>query len=199
MWGNKLLVVKKGFNKYYYKYYSRPGGPGAESHKLPPWAPGVFPGGSPGGPGGRGAEWSTLVPRGAFGGGGWVVQPSPPSSPAPLPLPPPPLALSLSMFGQITLVPKQYRGRFEPIRGTFKSRQFQGWGGWGGQNSARYWTGTLTPSHRPQCVFDLNSRMAPETSGDHARVAVKQKAGRLSRWYRARAAQRRRRRPAEPP
>ena len=28
VWGNKLLVVKKGFNKYYYKYYSRPGGPG---------------------------------------------------------------------------------------------------------------------------------------------------------------------------
>ena len=27
-WVNKLLVVKKGFNKYYYKYYSRPGGPG---------------------------------------------------------------------------------------------------------------------------------------------------------------------------
>ena len=134
----------------------------------------------------RGPRWPTLT-----------VQPSPPSSPAPLPLPPPPLALSLSMFGQITLVPKQYRGRFEPIRGTFKSRQFQGWGG--GQNSARYWTGTLTPSHRPQCVFDLNSRMAPETSGDHARVAVKQKEGWLSRWYRARAAQRRQRRPAEPP
>ena len=28
VWGNKLLVVKKGFNKYYYKYYSRPGGAG---------------------------------------------------------------------------------------------------------------------------------------------------------------------------
>ena len=29
VWVYKLLVVKKGFNKYYYKYYSRPGGPGA--------------------------------------------------------------------------------------------------------------------------------------------------------------------------
>ena len=28
VWVNKLLVVKKGFNKYYYKYYSRPGGAG---------------------------------------------------------------------------------------------------------------------------------------------------------------------------
>ena len=57
----------------------------------------------------------------------------PPQFPSPSPPPPPPLALRLSMFGQITLVPEQYRGRFEPIRGTFKSRQFQGWGGGGKQ------------------------------------------------------------------
>ena len=71
----------------------------------------------------------------------------------------------------------------------------------GPRSSACYRTGTHTPSQtlRLQCVFDLNSRMAPETSGGHARVAVKQKEGWLSRWYRARAAQRRRRRPAEPP
>ena len=28
VWVNKLLVVKKDFNKYYYKLYSRPGGAG---------------------------------------------------------------------------------------------------------------------------------------------------------------------------
>ena len=28
VWGNKLLVVKKGFNKYYFKVCTRPGGPG---------------------------------------------------------------------------------------------------------------------------------------------------------------------------
>ena len=39
----------------------------------------------------------------------------------------------------------------------------------------------------------------PSDRSPHARVAVKQKEGWLSRWYRARAAQRRRRRPAEPP
>ena len=30
VWVYKLLVVKKGFNKYYYKYYSRPGGAGVK-------------------------------------------------------------------------------------------------------------------------------------------------------------------------
>ena len=32
-------------------------------------------------------------------------------------------------FGQIMVVPEQYHGSFESIRGTFKSWQFHGWGG----------------------------------------------------------------------
>ena len=52
VWVYKLLVVKKGFNKYYYKYYSRPGGPGLlRSSKRTPGPPGVprgFPEGKPG-------------------------------------------------------------------------------------------------------------------------------------------------------
>ena len=30
-------------------------------------------------------------------------------------------------FGQIMVVPEQYHGGFEPIHGTFKLWQFQGW------------------------------------------------------------------------
>ena len=54
VWVDKLLVIRRGFNKYYYKYYSRLGGPGAEEDKLSPWVLGVCPGGSPGGIWGRG-------------------------------------------------------------------------------------------------------------------------------------------------
>ena len=65
-------------------------------------------------------------------------------------------------------------------------------------------TAETSQAHRGVCPVAAlfrraPARMAPETSGGHARVAVKQKEGWLSRWYRARAAQRRRRRAAEPP
>ena len=60
VWVYKLLVVKKGFNKYYYKYYSRPGGPGGWGTLVaplgPPGVPRVCPGGSPRGHLGEGAE-----------------------------------------------------------------------------------------------------------------------------------------------
>ena len=44
VWVNKLLVVKKGFNKYYYKYYSRPGGPGGCGALVAHLGPRGFPG-----------------------------------------------------------------------------------------------------------------------------------------------------------
>ena len=73
VWVNKLLVVKKGFNKYYYKYYSRPGGAGGcvvlVANLGPPGVPRVCPGGSPRGHLGEGAEQLPRRPgRGAGAG-----------------------------------------------------------------------------------------------------------------------------------
>ena len=73
VWVNKLLVVKKGFNKYYYKYYSRPGGAGGpevQRAHLGPWGfPECAPWDSGGFPEGYFGEGAGRA-RGGGGGGG---------------------------------------------------------------------------------------------------------------------------------
>ena len=70
VWGNKLLVVKKGLINTIINTIHGPGARGAEVFKQSPWAPRGLPGrfwGFPEGYFGGGAE----VPRGVFWGGGW--------------------------------------------------------------------------------------------------------------------------------